>query len=189
MRSCFFTSIVIAVALDAGEIAGQLLAAVDLLGQPDPRLVPRPVGEILQPGQRPVDAGRRHFEPVRLLDRIASRRTRRRCGATDRRNRRSSAGACRAARPSPAASGRRRRRTSSRARDRSRALAPRARSIASVGRCRPCDGPDKQVRRRKRELPTSSPDDVENVAIDIGRSAPRLASQSASGASMSRCAG
>ena len=33
-----------------------MLAAVELLGEPDPRLVALPVVIILQPGQRPVDA-------------------------------------------------------------------------------------------------------------------------------------
>ena len=40
----------------------------------DARLVPCPVGEILRPGQRPVDAGARHFQPVRALDRILAGR-------------------------------------------------------------------------------------------------------------------
>ena len=40
------------------------------LGERDARLVAGPVGEILEPGQRPVDARRADFEPVAALDRV-----------------------------------------------------------------------------------------------------------------------
>ena len=54
--------------------AGEHLAAVELLGEHDPRLVALPVVIILEAGERPVDARRAHFEPVGMLDRIAPRR-------------------------------------------------------------------------------------------------------------------
>jgi hypothetical protein len=41
------------------------------LGERDPRLVPGPVVEILEAGQRPVDAGRADLEPVAARDRVA----------------------------------------------------------------------------------------------------------------------
>jgi hypothetical protein len=58
------------VPFDSLQRAGQLLAAADLLGEAEPRLVAGPVGEILRPGQRPVDARRGDFEPIGLLDRV-----------------------------------------------------------------------------------------------------------------------
>ena len=39
-------------------IPGNLLGAVDRLGELDAGLMPRPVGKVLAAGQRPVDAGR-----------------------------------------------------------------------------------------------------------------------------------
>src|SRR3954451_1721306 len=51
----------------------RILPPVALKGfsEGDPRLVAGPIGKILEAGQRPVDAGRAHFEPVAAIDRIA----------------------------------------------------------------------------------------------------------------------
>ena len=100
---------------------------------------PGPVGIVLEPGQRPVDAGRADLEPVAVLDRVVLRRAARTGAARSARNRRGRAGACRAARPSPAASGRTCRRSSPRARARSRGSSPRARSARQTAQCRPLD--------------------------------------------------
>ena len=110
---------------------------------------------VREPGQRPVDAGRADLEPVGLLDRVAPSASSASSMSESRRdsarNRRASAGACRAARPSPAASDRTCRRSSRRARARAPRLAPRARSAWSVRRCPPCAlHENKALRRRPR---------------------------------------
>ena len=61
------------VALDPGDFARDLLGAVLRLGEADPRLMPGPVGKVLEPGQRAVDAGRADLEPVAAGDRVAAR--------------------------------------------------------------------------------------------------------------------
>src|SRR3546814_13417659 len=60
----------IAPGVDTGQFAVEPLAPVAFFLERDLRLVPRPVGEVGGPRQRPVDAGRRHPEPQGAVDRV-----------------------------------------------------------------------------------------------------------------------
>src|SRR3546814_20055188 len=52
------------------KLSFELLAAVLRLQQPDARDMAHPVGIILRPGQRAVDAGRADFKPVFAFYRV-----------------------------------------------------------------------------------------------------------------------
>ena len=54
------------------SIPGEILAALVRFGEHQPSLVARPIGIILQAGERPVDARRADLEAVAALDRVAA---------------------------------------------------------------------------------------------------------------------
>src|SRR5579884_3905729 len=59
------------IAHDSIEGPRELFASIARLAKRDARLVPGPVGIVLEAGQRAIDAGRADFEPIAALDRIA----------------------------------------------------------------------------------------------------------------------
>ena len=65
-----FIAVVMGIAAIAAATVRQRVTAVLLVSELKAGLVPGPVDIILWPGQRPVDAGGRHFEPIAALDRV-----------------------------------------------------------------------------------------------------------------------
>ena len=61
---------IVNLAVQAVQLAGKLLAVAARLLERNPRFVTDPVGIILEPSQRPIDAGRADLEPEAALDRV-----------------------------------------------------------------------------------------------------------------------